>query len=270
MSLKYEKNRIDEDREKSDLERSPIMRFLRFQDHFKFNVGDILIKQTKSWSHHTPDNWVTEKTSVGAPKKYMYVFENELGIGYIKQLKVDGTGFTTNLVCTANFDPENTRFLLDPDFVDHILIEGDGNFQYNKEYLEKRRYRDNAIQENKKILFPTGSVKKLLGWYNQLKPGDVFWAGRTFDDLLVNKFEILSVKDHPLSAMPSHVESQLAYSGTKYLEGKYRMIEVKCLESENSYQVGKTQITDATHFIHRKVTMQQPFPLEDALCGQQK
>ena len=74
--LTYTKTAADTKREASDIRNSPIMRFLKNQDHFKFNIGDILVRQTK----YTGD-WVTTVTpGVAAPKKFMYVFENELGI----------------------------------------------------------------------------------------------------------------------------------------------------------------------------------------------
>lgn len=142
MKLKYEKTAADDDRERSDLRTNPVMRFLKNQEYYRFNVGDIVLKQTR-WSYN--GDWETALTAVGAPRKFMYVFENDLGIGYIKQLKVDGSGFTSGLQCTANFDPDTTRLVLDPDFVDHMLV-GEQEFQYNEEYLDKKNFRQEELQ----------------------------------------------------------------------------------------------------------------------------
>src|ERR1035437_5962556 len=179
MSLKYDKTQSDKNREGSDLRYNVIMKFLKQQENFKFNIGDILIKQTR----YGDDTWKTETTSLEAPKKYMYVFENELGIGYIKQLRVDGSGFTTLLQCTANFDYDYVRLTLDPDFVDHMII-GEEEFQYNQEYVNKKNFRKDAIAKNRKLLIGTQSFKKRLAWFHGLKIGDKFWYGDNFDELV--------------------------------------------------------------------------------------
>ena len=85
MKLKYEKTHSDRAREVSDIRRSPIMRFLKHQDYFKFNIGDVLVKQRRFTLN---SEWETEVVvGVNTAKKFMYVFENELGIGYVKQLR---------------------------------------------------------------------------------------------------------------------------------------------------------------------------------------
>ena len=97
--MKYEKTQEDIRREQDDLRSSPIMRFLRNRDAFKFKVGDVLIKQTANrWLDSDDSKWKTDTHIVGTPKKYLYAFENELGIGYIRQFKTDGSGFVNTLV----------------------------------------------------------------------------------------------------------------------------------------------------------------------------
>ena len=240
MKLKYEKTASDSAREKSDLERSPIMRFLKHQEYYKFNIGDILVKQRR-FTHL--DAWKADVIpGVNSPKKFMYVFENELGIGYLKQLRVDGSGFTSDIICTANFDPDTVKFTLDPDFVDHMLIGGE-EFEYNSEYLNKKAFREEAIKKNTKLL-----VKTRNKWISSLKEGDVFWAGWSFDNLCDQKYKVKErISDE--SPLKVYVEI-LEYSPDRY--------------------VGNTQFFDEGLFTNMKVSMQQPFPMEDPLCGQAK
>ena len=184
--------------------------------------------------------WVTETISgVNSSKKFMYVFENELGVGYIKQLRVDGSGFTTTLFCTANFDPDRVRFQLDPDFVDHVLI-GEDDFQYNEEYLNKKAFRDDAVKKNTKMLVRTQSTAKRVEWLAKLKVGDVFWAGWSLDVMIKNCYTVVrSVNDqHPLS------------------------IEATCN--------GRRLSLEENWFSRNKVCDKQPHPLEDPLCGHPK
>jgi hypothetical protein len=247
VKLKYEKTSYDRARELSDARRNPIMRFLKHQDNFKFNVGDILIKQRR-FAHD--DEWETEViTGVNTPKKFMYVFENDLGIGYVKQLRVDGSGFTTTLVCTANFDPDTVRFQLDPEYVDHILI-GDTDFQYNKEYLGKKAFREEATKNNTKILVRTRLLNQRIKWLATLKVGDVFWMGNTLDELHHNKLEVVTI-----------------VSNTDPLK-----ISAKQLIAPNGYgvAVGKTFEFREDYFASRYVTMKEQFPMEDPLCDRPK
>jgi hypothetical protein len=245
MRLKYEKTVDDRAREISDIKRNPICRFLKNQEVFRFNVGDVVIKQKRD----TMDKeWETEVIpGVKSPRKFMYVFENEVDVGYLKPLRVDGTGFTTELVCAANFNPDYVRFVLDPDFVDHMLI-GDEDFEYNKSYLNKRAYREEAIKNNKKILVHTRSTKKRTEWINSLKVGDEFWMGDTFDELPNCKYVVEQ------TVSPSNPET----------------IRIKVISHWNQYRVGRSEMYDMVWFIHRYVSMVQPFPMEDPLCGQIK
>ena len=216
------------------------MRFLKNQDSFKFRVGDVLIKQTR-WT--LTNQFKTEVIpGVNTPKKFMYVFENELGIGYIKQLRVDGSGFTTTLVCTANFDPDFVRFQLDPDFVDHVLI-GDEDFQYNREYINKKSFREEAVKKNMKLMIRTHSTAKRLHWLANLKPGDVFWAGKTLDDMIQHKYTVV----HGVSdTLPLTIE--VISEGQPLRPGRL----------------------PEDWFTAKKVMSQEPYPMEDPLCGHPK
>ena len=161
------------------------------------------------------------------------------------------------MICVANFDTETTRFILDPDYVDHMLI-GDENFQYNKEHVEKKNYRKEAISKNRKLLIGTSSVKKRLEWFNGLKIGDSYWCGETFDELCKNKFTVVDIKDvscprHILEDIPVFIKAQ---------SPSHRSIVVRA----NGGQWDQTETQD--HFSWRKVTDKEPFQLSDPMCGQ--
>lgn len=244
MKLKFEKSVDDRAREISDIKRNPICRFLKNQEVFKFNIGDIVIKQKR---RSMSEEWETEVIpGVRAPRKFMYVFENEVGIGYLKPLRVDGTGFTSELVMTANFDPDYVRFQLDPDFVDHMLI-GEDDFEYNTSYINKKAYRDEAIKNNKKILVQTKATKKRAEWISNLKVGDEFWLGSDFDELAYNKYKVME-----------------AISDTNA-----RHIRVEAVSNVIAANIGRSFVWDEAYFVYRYVSMKQPYTLEDPLCGGQ-
>src|ERR1035437_2383731 len=127
--LTYIKTKQDSDREARDSILNQTVKFIKHQEAFKFNIGDIVIMQYRN----TDGSWRTKATSnaTDAPTKFMYVFENEVGIGYIKQLRAGGKGFTTLTTCVADIDPQSTRIILDPDLVDHMLLSDQGEeFDY--------------------------------------------------------------------------------------------------------------------------------------------
>lgn len=276
----YEKNQHDTSREERDLKTNPIMRWLQNQGAFRFNVDDILIKKTRNYNYnpHSRERSVEWNTEVitkasGAPKKYVYAFENKLGIGYVRQLKADGSGYCGTLICVASFDPENTRFELDPDFVDHTLI-GDGNFNYNNEYLAKKKFRQEAKEANKKLLIKTTSKELLADWFLKLKVGDVFWYGHTFDTLATNKYKVSAILKglrpnkggywYGAVKEKSKTETMDDYLG----DDRWQTVELEVIENCNHYrQSGFKETLSIGSFYHAKVSETQPHPMKDQLCG---
>lgn len=257
--LDYKKTPEDLARERSDLNTSPIMRFLKNRDQYTFNIGDILIKETR-WD--SKGKWEISKTAIGGIKKYMYVFENELGIGYIKQLKVDGTGFTTNISCVANYDPETVRLSLDPDYADHLLI-GENEFNYNDDYLRKKEFRQEAIKRNRSLVVNTRNEETRMAWYHSLKDGDTIWASWKLDDLHAEKYKVVEAFENTAFPCPNHVPVPGAVGGYWNKSCTRQLIMRK------QGKLGDFQI-DNTWFAARYVAMSQPFPLVDDLCGHQK
>lgn len=273
----YTKSKEDQQREDHDLKNNPLMRWLNNRDAFQFKVGDILIKKTfsSSWNpqthNWTDSEWVTEVVNKNnpAPKKYIYAFENSLGIGYLKPLKANGTGGTEQLICVINLDPQYVKFELDPDYVDHTLI-GDGDFNYNEEYQEKKKFRREAMEKNKKLLVKTSSDKSLIDWYNNLKVGDEFWYGATFDELVTQKYRIKAIKkDKKGSFSPLYNPVHLNQLVNKIDEKNWRTLECEVIEGE-AYSLGSVNKLDITMFAWKKVSMTKPYPMKDLLCAPQK
>jgi hypothetical protein len=239
--LKYTKSKDDKQHEERDLKGSPVMRYLRNQEALKFNVGDIVVKQT-GYQKDAAGNqiWKTDTTPIGAPKKFMYVFENELGVGYIKQLKADGTGFTSFLQCVANFDCEYTRLALDPDFVDHMLIGDSGDqFQYNALHAAKKLRRKEAMDKNRKIIL---NMKAKEEWFNNdAKAGDRFWYAHSHKELHKNEYEIIAVER---SVVVGHDR-----------------LKVKPVGKNQSW----TDSWDFDRVRYAKITLTKPYSLEDEL-----
>lgn len=275
----YVKTQEDQNREASDLKTNAVMRWLLNQDAFKFNPGDVLIKKQKRYgynpqTHSQTFDWEIEviTKATGAPKKYVYCFENQLGIGYVRQLKAKGDGYSGTLICVANFDPENTRFELDPDFIDHQII-GEGEFQYNQEYAHKRKYRDEAMAANRAIMIKTSNKAGLKDWWLGLKIGDEFWSADSFDDLEKCKYKVSQVQKCNKPNFPPRNDyygggnHKKDYANRAFLEDKeWVQIEVTVLKSPYE-RTGSTKNYTIGDFSWKKVTMVEPFPMKDPLCA---
>jgi len=233
--LKYTKTKEDISREAVDLRDNQTIKFMKHQEAFKFNVGDIVVMQYT----YGDGKWNSRTNGANkVPVKYMYVFENEIGIGYIKQLKADGSGFTTLTTCVADLDPNSTRLILDPDFVDHLLLSDAGEeFDYSKMHTDRASFRKAAIEKNKKLLVDLSTPELRLSWFKSLKVGDAMWISNySWDDVVERPGMItdLLLKKNPA-------------------DDSVVLVKIKGYDRE--YKLG--------HLLGFKVLKSKPWPLKD-------
>ncbi len=197
MNLK--KSAADIKKEKDDMVSSklPILRYLKYQDELKFKIGDILVKKSSYEDENGKIIWETETDQIGIPVQYVYIFENEVGVGYVKRLKPDGSGPTrATAICIARFDAGEHRFVLDPGYAEHLLL-GEGDYQYHKDRERLTTFRNEAIEKNKQLLIDTSHKASCIVWWKSLKIGDTIYVGYGPDDVGDTVFKILSIgKDH--------------------------------------------------------------------------
>lgn len=179
---------------------NPVIKYFKNKDAVKFNIGDVLVRQVARWEYSPHGNvakWATDKVSSvsNAPKKFVYVFENEFGIGYIKQLRANGQGFTSYMVCTANIDFDHTRFVLDPDYADHLLLAGqDDKFAYQERFKQDKAAREEIYKYNKSLINRTDNVQEVHAIFDRLMPGDSIWIGRNMYTAADSKCTVIQVK----------------------------------------------------------------------------
>lgn len=250
--MKYEMTKEDKQRIESDLQHNTVIRFLRQQENNKFNIGDILVKETRVHEYKIPvedQKWAVHKTPIGAPVKYMYVHENEYSVGYVKQLRADGTGFTSSTTCLANIDLDSTRFVLDPEYADHLMLNPDEKFEYNNIHASRKQFREEAMAKNRKQCVSIGSAKKAEDFLKTLKIGDELWMGGSFEDLITCKFRV------------NKIGSEACYSGFgEPVKGQRTVITLEVIE--HRYKTPGTMFTINADSIQRsRVSLHQPFKL---------
>ena len=246
--LKYVRTPEDISKENRDSRDNQTVRFLKYQEAFRFNIGDIVIMQYNYNGHQ----WNTKTTSGGtdAPVKYMYVFENEVGIGYIKQLRANGKGFTTITICVADLNPLNVRLILDPELVDHLLL-GDANeeFDYSRIHAQRTAFRKEATEKNKKLLKDLSTPELRVEWFYSLKKGDKVWMGYDWNSVVNNMQEVTEIFEVPRKEW-SHIEKNpiagtvegqliksyrhVTFKGKNGWERRYAIMDVSTLKVMNS------------------------------------
>lgn len=157
---------------KSQQDNSPAVRFLRTKDNFNFSVGDFLIKVHKS----VDGKWEPETIShvSDQPKRFVCIHEDEYGIKYIKPLTSLGKEipYITQLTEVSEW----TRYTVDPEFAEHIILDGENNFDFSEKRKQDKARREATTRKNKKICVRIWN-DTIEGVLASLKPGDKVWIG---------------------------------------------------------------------------------------------
>lgn len=174
MTIKYEKTPVDLQIEQHDLETNMVLKHLRNLNAYKYNIGDVLIREDKTYDN----TWKVHLAQCGLPYKYVYVFENELGVGYIRRMSINGSKFVEKPVCVVEFNPNKTRFRVDPAYLDHLLLAEEGEeFDFKTDYKNARKKRLAMYKANEKLREKIETEDEALAFMESLQPGDEIWMG---------------------------------------------------------------------------------------------
>lgn len=158
---------------KRDLATNRTLKHLKDLSFYKFSVGDVLVREDRGYDKQ----WNVHTAACGLPYRYMYVFENELGVGYIRRLSVKGDHFVEFPICTVDFDPETTRFKVDPSYADQLLIGEDAGFDPKGDYKAARKKKEAVYRANDKLREKLDTEAEVLAFLKKLKVGDQIWHG---------------------------------------------------------------------------------------------
>jgi len=113
----------------------PVGKILSEMKHWKFAVGDVLVRFIREPEGGTSIDVVSETCPV--PKKYRVMLVDELGIPWVKQLSVRG-GLGNKLYCIANADASKYHYQVDPEQLEAIIL----GYKYDPR-VEYKRMREN-------------------------------------------------------------------------------------------------------------------------------
>lgn len=197
--MKYEITPEDRRLMEYDLDNDRTLKYLRNLTHYKFSVGDVLVRENLIYSDGEK-KWKLELGSGNIPHKYVYLFENDLKVGYIRRLSINGRKFVEQARCVTEFDPDNTRFKLDPEYADHMLLAGeDDEFDASSRYDIMKRRREAINRRNKKIAVPMADEAAARAWIKTLKVGDQIWYGYSIGSIYKTPYTVDQINLYPNS-----------------------------------------------------------------------
>lgn len=152
------------DREKNVIQyqqkNCPVVRFLQSKDKLSFSTGDYLIKLNRIY-----DRWVPEPVSnvSSVPKKFICIHEDQYGIRYIKPLSSTGIELST-IIPITEFN-EDSYYTIDPEYADHIILNGENNFNAAAQKKTEKQRRDLITRKNKKNKYTPKKSRISSGLY---------------------------------------------------------------------------------------------------------
>lgn len=165
---------------KQQQDASPVVRFIRSKDRLNFGVGDYLIKVNKRHVSSSEEiKWEPETISgvSSQPKRFLCIYEDEYGIKYIKPLTSLGKELPT-ILSLADVN-DWTRYEIDPDYADHMILDGENKFDFTEQRKQQKAIRDSITKKNKKIAIKTRDTNEIDKILLSMKPGDKLWTGWT-------------------------------------------------------------------------------------------
>lgn len=196
--MKYDITQEDRDIMERDMRTDRTLKHLRNLSFYKFSIGDVLIREEKHRNYKNgTSEWKVRTADCNLPYKYVYVFENELGVGYIRRLSVNGSKFVERAMCVTEFDPDQTRFSLDPEYADHMLLaEEQDEFDTKSRYAEAKKKREQINRKNKKLAIPMPDEAAVITWMQNLKVGDQIWWGHSISGLYKDAYYVHEINLH--------------------------------------------------------------------------
>lgn len=164
----------------SRVESNQFHRYLKNKSSMAFEVGDVLIKTCLRYVEIDKYSWKAESVSYDnpMPQRYVYVFEDEYGIGYLKQLKVSTGTLGIGLFCLTDFDYTNTKFEVDPEYAEHVLL--DANFDIKLLHKKSLEARKIVSQMNRKIGVRCKTLAEFNAFFDSLNIGDSYWVANDY------------------------------------------------------------------------------------------
>lgn len=176
------------------MERNTVRQWYAQKENLKFEVGDILVKYIARYNYDTKGNlWELENITSGhkMPQRYVYIHEDEYGIGYLKHLKVSDGALGKEIFCLTDFNYKTTRFEVDPEYAERVLLDAKFDIkELHKASLESKRI---ATRMNRKMGVKPKALSEFNAFFEKLKVGDDFYVTSDYTGSFTRKYTLTAI-----------------------------------------------------------------------------
>lgn len=174
---------------------TPIHKWLKAKANLNFQVGDILLKTKKTYCFDTSKyEWKLETISKNneMPRRFVYVYEDEFGIGFIRELMVSTGELGHDDICLASLDFDNVKFDVDPEYAERVLLDSSFDIQeMHKKSLENRKV---ISKVNRTLGVRLSKLSKMNEVIASLTKNSTIYLSNDFTGREVRECEFLSCK----------------------------------------------------------------------------
>lgn len=184
------------------LESNKVRRWMLQKQQIKFEIGDVVVKYLKSTDYQTKkESWKAENINSDnkMAQRYVYIYEDEFGIGYLKRLKIANGKLGQELICLTDFDYETTKFEVDPEYAEHVLL--DAEFDIKKIHKASLAARKVIIKMNRKIGKKLHTLKEFNAAFENMQIGDSFWTSTDYTGKYTQEFKLTGKLKVPVSTL---------------------------------------------------------------------
>ena len=182
-----------------------VHKWLANKEVMKFEIGDVLLKYRRGYNPDMHGNyeWKPENimSDLKMPQRYVYIFEDEFGIGYVKPLKVSDGKLGKELLCMTEFDWTHVRFQVDPEYAEHVLL--DSEFDIKDQHKKSMQGRKQVTKMNRKIGIKPKTINEFNNFFGKLKAEDKFWTSADYTGKYFNEYTVKTLSMTPTSQINS-------------------------------------------------------------------
>lgn len=192
--MKVELTEQEQKQLKRAVDNNPIRKFLLSREENSFEVGDILIKSLRRWKGSDQYEWQPESISSEnkMPQRYVFIFKDEFGIGYMKQLKVSTGKLGKEIYCLSDYDTDSTKFEVDPEYAEKIFLDADFDIKdIHKKSLEARKI---VSKLNRKAGVKPKTLSQFNSFFDGMKAGDKFYLSGDYTAKWSQEYEIIDIR----------------------------------------------------------------------------
>ena len=149
----------------------------------QFEIGDVLVLRL--------NNDRLLEVHEGVPQRFFVVHKDDLGFIYTKKILTGGKlGQGLELLAVH---PSGTRFEIDPEKVESILVGQEGEYNPYAQAKELKRKKDKQRKANKALKLSFKDIAEADKFLQQLKVGDKLYRTYTLTDSKFIEIDILSI-----------------------------------------------------------------------------